>query len=416
MEWGGTNLRIAVVGTGIAGLGAAYALSRAHEVELFEKEGWAGGHTHTISHRVDGRRLALDTGFIVMNERNYPRLVRLFRELGVGTQDSDMSFSITCARCGLEYSGRRPFAQPANVVRPRFVRLLADIARFLRNARGEVSGEMTLERFLHVGRYSPEFRDHFLVPLTAAIWSTAPGGALDFPAAYAIRFFDNHGMLGFGRFRWKTVIGGSDIYVRAITERFGERLRLETEVRAVRRDEGGVTIETSRGGAHRFDKVVIATHPDQALSLLTDASDDEHRVLGAFRYTANETVLHTDERFLPRRKPARASWNYQLSDCRASSSRPTMTYYLNRLQRLDEPKHYCVTLNRGAEIREEAVIARMLYEHPQYTFESLRAQRELPGLNGHRHTAYCGAYHGFGFHEDGLGSGLRAAEAFGVRW
>lgn len=409
-------MRVAVVGTGIAGLGAAYALSRVHEVELFERESWAGGHTHTIGHATDGQTLALDTGFIVMNERTYPNLVRLFGEVGVATQDSEMSFSVSCAGCGLEYSGRRLFAQPANALRPRFGRLLADIARWLRESPDEVAEDVTLDQHAAARGYSRGFRDHFLVPLTAAIWSTAPGGALDFPAAYALRFFENHGMLGFRRFGWKTVAGGSETYVRAILERLEGRLELETEVRAVHRDMDGVTVETSRGGSHRFDGVVVATHPDQALRLLADPSDEERRILGAFQYTANETVLHTDERFLPKRRAARASWNYQLTDCRAESSRPTMTYYLNRLQRLDEPLHYCVTLNRGAEISEDRVIARMLYEHPQYTFESLRAQAALPRLNGQRRTAFCGAYQGFGFHEDGLVSGLRAAEAFGASW
>ena len=409
-------MRVAVVGTGIAGLGAAYALSRVHEVELFEREGRAGGHTHTISHETDGRTLALDTGFIVHNERSYPQLIRLFGELGVRTQDSEMSFSVSCARCGLEYSGRRPFAQPRNLASPSFARLLRDILRFLRQDPSGVDADLTLERYVANLGYTRGFRDHFLVPLTAAIWSTAPGGALDFPAAYALRFFQNHGMLGLRRFRWKTVTGGSDTYVQAIVSRFRDRLHLETEVRRVRRDADGVTLETSQGDALRFDKVVVATHPDQALGLLADPSEDERRILGAFSYSRNETVLHTDERFLPRRRAARASWNYQLADCRAPSARPTMTYYLNRLQRLDEAEHYCVTLNRGAEIREDRVIARMLYEHPLYTFESLRAQEELPRLNGQRHTAYCGAYHGFGFHEDGLASGLRAAEAFGASW
>ena len=409
-------MRIAVVGTGIAGLGAAYALSRAHEVELFERETWAGGHAHTIVHRAGDREVALDTGFIVHNERTYPQLVRLFRELGVATQDSEMSFSVTCRRCGLEWSGRRPLAQPRNAVHPRFLRMLWDVGRWLRRAKAEVTDELTLGRYVAAGGYSPEFRDHFLVPLTAAIWSTAPTEVLDLPAAYAVRFFDNHGMLGFGRFRWRTVVGGSHVYIGRLLERTGARLRLEQPVRTVRRDANGVTVETSRGEPLRFDRVVMATHPDQALGLLADPSDAERRILGAFSYTTNETVLHTDERLLPTAASARASWNYQLADCRAPASQPTMTYYLNRLQALDEPRAYCVTLNRGAEIREERVIARMVYEHPRYTFESMRAQRELPTLNARRNTAYCGAYHGFGFHEDGLASGLAAAESLGARW
>jgi predicted NAD/FAD-binding protein len=407
-------MRVAVVGTGIAGLGAAYALSRVHEVELFERESRAGGHTHTVFHETGGRILPLDTGFIVHNARNYPRLVRLFRELGVATQDSEMSFSVSCASCGLEYSGRRLFAQPRSLASRSFTRLLRDIVRFLREDPRRVDPGLTLERWVAGLGYTREFRDHFLVPLTAAIWSTAPSGALDFPAAYALRFFENHGMLGLRRFRWKAIRGGSDSYVQAITSRLAGRLHLGTEVRSVTRDGDRVTLETSRGDAFRFDRIVVATHPDQALRLLADPSDDERRILGAFTYSRNETVLHTDASLLPRRRAARASWNYQLADCRSPSERPTMTYYLNRLQRLAEPEHYCVTLNRGAEIHADRVIERMLYEHPLYTFESLRAQEELPALNGRRNTAYCGAYHGFGFHEDGLASGLRAAETFGA--
>jgi predicted NAD/FAD-binding protein len=409
-------MRVAVVGTGVAGLGAAFALSRAHEVELFEQDARPGGHTHTIVHRTAGRELGLDTGFIVMNERNYPRLVRLFRELGVETQDSEMSFSVSCGRCALEWSGRRPFAQPGTVVRPAHLRMLRDVVRWLRRAQRDVRDDETLEQHVARLRDSTDFRNHFLVPLTAAIWSAAPGEALDFPAAYAVRFFENHGMLGFGRFRWKTVAGGTRTYVASVLERIGGTVRLDTPVRSVRRGADGVVVESSDGTPHRFDAAVVATHPDQALRLLADPSDDERRLLGAFRYTANETVLHTDERLLPRTHAARASWNYHLADCRSPAERPTMTYYLNRLQALDEPVHYCVTLNRGAEIDESSVIARMVYEHPQYTFESLRAQAELPTLNGVRRTAFCGAYQGFGFHEDGLASGLRAAESLGARW
>ncbi len=414
-------MKIGVVGTGIAGLGAAYALSRSHHVELFEAADWIGGHTHTITHQVGGRSLPLDTGFIVMNERNYPNLVRLFRELGVRTRDSEMSFSVSCEACGIEYSGRRPFAQPANALRPAFLRMLADIVRFMRQDHADISNEVTLEQYARDHRYSDEFQRHFLIPLTAAIWSTAPAGALAFPAAYALRFFDNHGLLTprYGvlgpRMDWKTVVGGSHTYVRAILERTDMPVHISTPVRAVRRSLDGVSITAASGQSFWFDKVVIATHPDQALRLLEDPSDDEQRVLGSFRFAANETVLHTDARFLPG-ATARASWNYQLSDCRRPSARPAMTYYLNRLQGLDEPHDYCVTLNRENEISEDAVIARMVYEHPKYTSESLMAQQELPGLNGHRHTAFCGAYQGFGFHEDGLVSGLRAAAAHGVSW
>lgn len=407
---GNSSMRVAVVGSGISGLGAAHLLARAHDVTVFERDPRAGGHTHTIAH--DG--LALDTGFLVHNTRNYPLLVRLLAELGVRTQESDMSFSVGCAACGLEYSGRRPFAQRRNTASPRFAALLWEIGRWLRTARrslGEADYEQhSLQDYLDERGYSHRFRRHFLVPLTSALWSTAPGRALEFPAAYAIRFFDNHGMLGFGRFSWRTVSGGADTYVRAISGRLGPRLRLGLGARSVRRDPDGVELTTDDGERHRFDGVVVATHADQALALLEDPSEEERRLLGSFGYTRNDAVLHTDARLLPRARSARAAWNYRLGD----DGRPTVTYSLNRLQALGGETEYCVTLNE--EVADEHVIRRLVYEHPLYTVESLRAQRELPALSGRRHTWYAGAHHGNGFHEDGLASGVRVAAELGVAW
>jgi predicted NAD/FAD-binding protein len=396
-------MRIAVVGSGISGLGAAHVLSRAHHVEVFEREPRAGGHANTVVH--DG--LALDTGFLVHNVRNYPLLTRLFRELGIAAHESDMSFSVSCGGCGLEYSGRRPFAQPANAASPRFLALLWEIGRWLRTARPEDESQ-SLAEYLDVHGYSRRFRRHFLVPMTSALWSTAPGRALEFPAAYAIRFFANHGMLGFGRFRWRTVTGGSHRYVDAIAARLGRRLRLGAGVRSVRRSEAFVELRIG-DAIERFDRVVLATHADQALALLEDPTPDERRVLGQFAYTSNDAVLHTDSRLLPRTAAARASWNYRLGD----DGRPTITYHLNRLQALDAERDYCLTLNE--DIPEEHVLQRFTYEHPLYTVATLRAQGELPRLAGGR-THYAGAYFGNGFHEDGLASGVAAARALGVGW
>ena len=396
-------MRIAVVGSGISGLGAAHVLSRAHHVEVFEREPRAGGHANTVVH--DG--LALDTGFLVHNVRNYPLLTRLFRELGIAAHESDMSFSVSCGGCGLEYSGRRPFAQPANAASPRFLALLWEIGRWLRTARPEDESQ-SLAEYLDVHGYSRRFRRHFLVPMTSALWSTAPGRALEFPAAYAIRFFANHGMLGFGRFRWRTVTGGSHRYVDAIAARLGRRLRLGAGVRSVRRSEAFVELRIG-DAIERFDRVVLATHADQALALLEDPTPDERRVLGQFAYTTNAAVLHTDSRLLPRTAAARASWNYRLGD----DGRPTITYHLNRLQALDAERDYCLTLNE--DIPEEHVLQRFTYEHPLYTVATLRAQGELPRLAGGR-THYAGAYFGNGFHEDGLASGVAVARALGVDW
>jgi uncharacterized protein len=396
-------MRIAVVGSGISGLGAAYVLSRVHDVQIFERDGRAGGHANTVAR--DG--LALDTGFLVHNERNYPLLTRLFRELGVSTHESDMSFSVSCSGCGLEYSGRCPFAQPANAARPLFLSLLWEIGRWLRTARpGDDS--QSLGEYLDAHGYSQRFRHHFLVPLTSALWSTAPGRALEFPAAYAIRFFDNHGMLGFGRFRWRTVTGGSRRYVDAIARLLGERLQLGKGVRSIRRLPDFVELRIGEE-VERFDRVVIATHADQALALLEDPTPDERRVLDGFEYTRNEAVLHTDSRFLPRTPAARAAWNYRLAD----DGRPTVTYHLNRLQALEAERDYCVTLNEA--VPEEHVLDRFTYEHPLYTVGTLRAQAALPLLAGGR-THYAGAYFGNGFHEDGLASGVAAARLLGVEW
>jgi len=403
-------MRIAVVGSGVAGLGAAYLLSRAHDVELFEKDTRAGGHVHTVEHQGIG----LDTGFIVHNTPNYPYLGKLFSELGVAVQDSEMSFSVGCEDCGLEWSGRRPFAQARNVASPRYLRFLLEVRRWLRTARAtmDTSEGLSLGQYVERHGYSEPFRSHFLVPLTSALWSTSPERALDFPAAYAIRFFENHGMLGFGRFRWRTVSGGGRRYVEALLERLPGRAHIGLGVRALRRTADGVELATADGETRRFDRAVVATHADQALDLLADPSPAEQSALGAFRYTANETVLHTDERVLPRSRAARASWNYQVN----GALKPTVTYYLNRLQRLEVDEHFCVTLNRSDEIDPERVIMRTVYDHPLYTLDTLRGQREVAALNGERHTLYAGAHLGNGFHEDGLASAVRAAANLGVEW
>jgi uncharacterized protein len=401
-------MRVAVIGSGVAGLGAAYVLSRAHEVEVLEAQGRPGGHVNTV--RVDGH--ALDTGFLVHNERNYPLLGRLFRELGVATHESDMSFSVSCRACGLEYAGRSPFAQRRNAASARFHRLLWEIGRWLRTARGSLDrvdlGGWSLERYLDEHGYSSHFRQHFLVPLTSALWSSAPGRALEFPAAAAIRFFEHHGMLGFGRFRWRTVTGGSRTYVDAVAERVGG-IRVGVPVRSVRREGAGVVLRTGDGGERRFDAAVVATHADEALALLEDARDAERDVLGAFEYTRNEATLHSDSSFLPATPGARASWNYRAN----GGAQPTVTYWLNSLQGLSAERDYLVSLNEHVD--EEHVHGRWTYTHPHFTVETESAQRRLPALS-RPPLAFAGAYAGNGFHEDGLASGVAAARALGARW
>ncbi len=396
-------MTIAVIGTGVAGLGAAYALSRLHAVELFEADERPGGHVNTISVGA----LELDTGFIVHNSENYPQLTRLFRELGVAIQPSEMSFAVSCA-CGLEWSSRRPWACGP--------KLLREIVRFLRTADADDARGLTLAEYVREHGYSEGFRRHYLVAMTAALWSTAPSLALEFPAEALIRFFENHRMLGFRRHRWRTVAAGSRAYVRALLEKTGMPVHLGRPVRSVRRTADGVELTTDEGAERQYDGVVIATHAPQALSLLTDPSDDERRLLSAFATTANETVLHTDASVLPRAANKHASWNVRLETCGDDQAKPTMTYLLNRLQKLDADERYCVTLNETNAIDPARIIRTIQYAHPQLTLASMAAQAELHKLNGPRATAFCGAWQGNGFHEDGLVSGLRAAEAFGASW
>ena len=394
-------MKIAIIGTGIAGLGAAYALSRVHEVELFEANGHAGGHANTVTHEA----LELDTGFLVHNAENYPNLVRLFRELGVETQPSEMSFSVSCG-CGLEWSSRRPWrASP---------RLLREILRFLRTAGEADADGKSFDRFLRDEGYSESFRWHYLVPMTAALWSTAPGDALEFPAASGIDFFRNHSMLGLRRGRWRTVTVGSRVYVRALLERLGAQVHLAAPVRSLVRTNAGVEVRTADGGVRPFDGAVVATSAPRALALLEDPSLEEYEILSAFETTTNETVLHTDARLLPRRTSDRSSWNYQSPGCGVSAARPSLTYSLNRLQKLDTAAEYCVTLNRTDEIDDSTVIRVFDYEHPRMTFASLAAAERARAHGAERHTAFAGAWQGNGFHEDGLASGLLAAAAFGA--
>ncbi|MFG2922846.1 NAD(P)/FAD-dependent oxidoreductase [Streptomyces sp. NPDC048305] len=417
--------RTAVVGSGAAGLTAAFVLGKAHDVTLLEADDRVGGHAHT--HELtspDGRTHRVDSGFIVHNRRTYPNLLRLFDELGVATQESEMSMSVRCEGCGLEYAGARGpaglVARPGALLRGRYLRMLAEVPRFHRAARAllalpEGSGLMTLGEFAERGRFSPYFRAHFLTPVVSAVWSCDPVTALRYPARYLFRFLEHHGMLSIGDSPvWRTVTGGSREYVDRIAKQVSS-VRTGAPVRALRRHGDGVEIVTADGATEEYDAVVVATHPDQALRMLTDPTDEERQILGAFRYSRNPTLLHTDSTLLPGSRGAAASWNYLMPSCAADADRVTVSYDMNRLQRLDAPERYVVTLNGADRVDPDLVRARMVYEHPVFTPESVAAQARLPGLSGPV-TAYAGAYHGWGFHEDGCRSGVEAAAALGVTW
>ncbi|MGW1997789.1 NAD(P)/FAD-dependent oxidoreductase [Embleya sp. NPDC001921] len=419
---GARRRRVAVVGSGVAGLTAAYELSRAGiDVELFEADGRLGGHAHTQTVvEPDGRVSALDTGFLVHNERTYPHLIRLFTELGVRTRDSDMSMSVHCDGCGLEYAGARGpiglLGRPGVALRGRYLRLLAEVPRFHRAARrllaDPAAGDPTLREFLATERFSPYFANHFITPVVSAVWSCAPDLAGDYPARYLFVFLANHGMLGVsGSPTWRTVVGGSRTYVDKIAERL-TAVHRRAPVRAVRRHIEGVTVVTDAGHHTRVDAVVIATHADQALRLLADPTPDEREILGAFTYSRNPTVLHRDSTVLPDARSARGSWNYRMPHCSAPSDRVRVTYHLNRLLRLDTAGDYLVTLNEDPRhpIPGHLVLSRTVYEHPVYTARAVAAQRRLPELTTGR-TAFAGAHHGWGFHEDGCHSGVVAARS-----
>jgi predicted NAD/FAD-binding protein len=409
--------RVAIIGTGIAGLTVAHRLCREHELTLYEANDYYGGHTATVDVEHEGRAYAIDTGFIVFNDWTYPNFINLLQELDVPWQWSNMSFSFSCERSGLEYNGTSVnslFAQRSNLLRPSFLRMIADILRFNARARellAQGDAGLTLAQYLERGGYSQAFIERYVVPMGRAIWSATADAMLAFPARFFVDFFDRHGFLNVNdRPVWRTVTGGSREYARRLVAPFRDRIRLRTPVSGVERRSDGVRVRTRRGDVAHFDHVFFACHSDQALALLADPSPAEREILGAFPYQANEALLHTDARVLPRTPRARAAWNYHLLG--VPQQRVALTYDMNVLQSIEAPVRFLVTLNRAADIDPARVLGSYVYDHPVYTPGAVAAQQRRAEISGVNRSFYCGAYWRYGFHEDGVVSGLWAADDF----
>jgi predicted NAD/FAD-binding protein len=415
--------KVAIVGSGVSGLTAAYLLRDIHEVTIFESDNRFGGHAHT--HQIiedDGKTQNVDSGFIVHNERTYPNLLRIFKELGIKTQDTEMSMSINCEGCGLQYAGGRGLkgilAKPTRLIDPRFLKMLIEVPRFYREARklleDKSESEITWGAFLKNHRFSSYFIKHYAVPVVSCVWSSGDGDSLQYPARHLFEFLQNHGMLELGNSpTWKTVVGGSKEYVDAILKLIPNS-KVNEAVLSVARFEDHISIKTN-SGSYRFDYAIIATHANTAIDILVDKSAEETANLKAIGYSINQTWLHTDSDVLPKSSRARASWNYMMDTCTSNSSKVLVSYWMNLLMNLTSAKDYVVTLNGQSQIDEKRVIAKMEYEHPVFTVDSIHAAKFLKSAGGNR-LAFAGAHLGWGFHEDGARSGVEAARKFGANW
>ncbi|MBL8695196.1 MAG: FAD-dependent oxidoreductase [Planctomycetes bacterium] len=410
---------VAVVGAGIAGLGCARALAREFHVEVFEALPRAGGHANTVDVPTASGPLPIDTGFIVYNERNYPRLTRLFGELGVKTTETCMSFSSACEACRFELGSNRLsslFPSVGAWLEPSRWRLLAGLMRFFRVAKADLAAgtdlsAVTIGEYLREHHISELAARHFVLPMGAAVWSMSAERMLDFPAESFLRFFDNHGMLGVREApQWRTVVGGSRNYVAKLIESSGFSMHLSAPIARILRRSDGVHLETAAGEKHLFDSVVLATHAPTTLRMLGDATEEERAILGSVGVTRNEAYLHSDSSRMPRARAAWASWNHRVESCTNAGAEVEVTYWMTRLQPLPSRPDYFVTLNPTSEIAESSLIQQITYAHPRFDLPALKAQKRLPEIQGTRRTWFCGAWTSFGFHEDGLRSGELVAE------
>jgi uncharacterized protein len=418
-------MKIAVIGAGISGLSAAWLLNHCgYDVTVFEQNDYIGGHSNTIdAPTTDGRTIPVDTGFIVYNELTYPNLIHLFSQIGAPTQMSDMSFAVSLDEGRLEYSGSNlagMFAQRRNLISPGYHLMLRDIMRFYREApqilQDDKTADVSLGDYLTSRRYGHRFIYDHLLPMGAAIWSSTISEMLAFPARSFVRFFQNHGLLKLvGRPQWRTVVGGSRSYVRLMTQSLEGRCFVRRPIVSLRREPNGVWLQDADGMTARFDHVVIGAHADQALAMLTDASDEERRVLGAFRYQLNRAFLHRDPDLMPKRRKAWSAWNYLASGTRNRDAKVAVTYWMNALQSLDKAHPLFVTLNPLKPPRPALHIKEIIYDHPMFDAAAIDAQGKMPMIQGVRRTWFCGAYLGYGFHEDGLSAGLAVAEALGAK-
>jgi predicted NAD/FAD-binding protein len=414
-------MKIAIIGSGISGLTAAYQLNPKHDISLFEKEDRIGGHTATKQIHLAGQDYAIDTGFIVYNDWTYPNFIKLMNELGVASQPTEMGFSVTAHQGDYEYSGaglNGLFAQRKNICSLKHWKMLRDIIRFNREAiadleAGTLDSEATLAQYLASNGYSQQFIDYYLVPMGCAIWSSSTDMMLDFPLQFFVRFFKNHGLLSVkNRPQWHVLKGGSSSYLDKLTASFNHNIHLNSDIASVSRHAQGATLTFADGQQQSFDQVIFACHSDQALQLLSDASEAEKAVLGDIHYKSNDVVLHYDDALLPKNKKTWSSWNYLLSQTQQEHA--VLTYNMNILQGIESDKNFCVTLNASDQIDDSKVLGRYQYSHPVFTEAAIAAQQQWPSINGKQHTWFCGAYWANGFHEDGCSSGLRVAQALGA--